>query len=108
MCFLSSRHYIVKDACGVCLNAWLCPCLTTGVLRLNKHVLSMIVDNHSYCYLLPKQTYLNVDEDAARTLERKRNYMYCLIVQIMKTEKQMHIDNLVFRVRPHSLLVCKP
>uniref|UniRef100_A0AAR2IGS5 Cullin 7 n=1 Tax=Pygocentrus nattereri TaxID=42514 RepID=A0AAR2IGS5_PYGNA len=51
-----------------------------------------------YCYLLPKQTYLNVDEDAARTLERKRNYMYCLIVQIMKKEKEMHIDNLVFKV----------
>uniref|UniRef100_A0A8B9HHN4 Cullin 7 n=1 Tax=Astyanax mexicanus TaxID=7994 RepID=A0A8B9HHN4_ASTMX len=55
-------------------------------------------ERQSYCYLLPKQTYLNVDEDAARTLERKRNYMYCLIVQIMKKEKEMHIDNLVFKV----------
>uniref|UniRef100_A0A3Q2ZWC0 Cullin 7 n=1 Tax=Kryptolebias marmoratus TaxID=37003 RepID=A0A3Q2ZWC0_KRYMA len=45
------------------------------------------------------QTYLNVDEDAAGTLERKRNFIYCLIVHIMKQEKEMHIDNLVFKVR---------
>uniref|UniRef100_A0A3Q3ELG6 Cullin 7 n=1 Tax=Kryptolebias marmoratus TaxID=37003 RepID=A0A3Q3ELG6_KRYMA len=49
--------------------------------------------------LLPRQTYLNVDEDAAGTLERKRNFIYCLIVHIMKQEKEMHIDNLVFKVR---------
>uniref|UniRef100_A0A3Q2ZVQ0 Cullin 7 n=1 Tax=Kryptolebias marmoratus TaxID=37003 RepID=A0A3Q2ZVQ0_KRYMA len=48
--------------------------------------------------LLPRQTYLNVDEDAAGTLERKRNFIYCLIVHIMKQEKEMHIDNLVFKV----------
>uniref|UniRef100_A0A672L4N7 Cullin-9-like n=1 Tax=Sinocyclocheilus grahami TaxID=75366 RepID=A0A672L4N7_SINGR len=53
---------------------------------------------HGYHFLLPTQTYLNVDEDAALTLERKRNYIYCLIVQIMKNEKEMHIDNLVFKV----------
>lgn len=52
--------------------------------------------------LLPRQTYLNVDEDAAGTLERKRNYIYCLIVHIMKQEKEMHIDNLVFKVRGHG------
>ncbi|CAB1343564.1 unnamed protein product [Coregonus sp. 'balchen'] len=66
-----------------------------GVLRLNKKALSQSLENHSY---LPKQTYLNVDEDAARLLERKRNFIYCLIIQIMKAEKEMHIDNLVFRV----------
>lgn len=49
--------------------------------------------------LLPRQMYLNVDEDAASTLERKRNYIYCLIVHILKQEKEMHIDNLVFKVR---------
>uniref|UniRef100_A0A8C9V6R7 Cullin 7 n=1 Tax=Scleropages formosus TaxID=113540 RepID=A0A8C9V6R7_SCLFO len=70
----------------------------TGFLRLNKHALSKGLDGHSYLYLLPKQTYVNVNEDAASTLERKRNYIYCLIVQIMKAEKEMHIDNLVFRV----------
>uniref|UniRef100_A0A4W3JYL2 Cullin 7 n=1 Tax=Callorhinchus milii TaxID=7868 RepID=A0A4W3JYL2_CALMI len=53
----------------------------------------------SQCYtLLPKQTYLNVDEDAASALDRKRNVIYCIIVQIMKSEKELHIDNLVFKV----------
>ncbi|XP_062852004.1 cullin-9 isoform X2 [Trichomycterus rosablanca] len=66
----------------------------TGVLKLKQESLAQ---NSYYC-LLPKQTYLNVDEDAAIILERKRNYLYCLIVQIMKNEKEMHIDNLVFKV----------
>ncbi|XP_028845070.1 cullin-9 isoform X2 [Denticeps clupeoides] len=69
-----------------------------GILSLNQQVLDQGSVSRSYSYLLPKQTYLNVDEDAARTLERKRNYIYCLIVQIMKTEREMHIDNLVFKV----------
>lgn len=60
-------------------------------------------EKQRYCYLLPKQTYLNVDEDAVLTLERKRNHLYCLIVQIMKNEKEMHIDNLVFKVKSDSL-----
>uniref|UniRef100_A0A671RTZ3 Cullin-9-like n=1 Tax=Sinocyclocheilus anshuiensis TaxID=1608454 RepID=A0A671RTZ3_9TELE len=70
----------------------------TGFLGLNKKTLSQSSDRHGYHFLLPTQTYLNVDEDAALTLERKRNYIYCLIVQIMKNEKEMHIDNLVFKV----------
>ncbi|XP_059374070.1 cullin-9-like isoform X6 [Carassius carassius] len=69
-----------------------------GVLGLNQKTLSQSSDRHGYHFLLPKQTYLNVDEDAALTLERKRNYIYCLVVQIMKNEKEMHIDNLVFKV----------
>uniref|UniRef100_A0A8C7F2E0 Cullin 9 n=1 Tax=Oncorhynchus kisutch TaxID=8019 RepID=A0A8C7F2E0_ONCKI len=71
---------------------------TDRVLRLNIKALSQSLENHSYCYLLPKQTYLNVDEDAACSLERKRNFIYCLVIQIMKAEKEMNIDNLVFRV----------
>jgi len=71
----------------------------SGVLRLNKKLLSQSSDRNGYHFLLPKQTYLNVDEDAALTLERKRNYVYCVIVQIMKNEKEMHIDNLVFKVK---------
>uniref|UniRef100_A0A672L7U5 Cullin-9-like n=1 Tax=Sinocyclocheilus grahami TaxID=75366 RepID=A0A672L7U5_SINGR len=66
-------------------------------LGLNNKSLSQSSDRHGYHFLLPTQTYLNVDEDAALTLERKRNYIYCLIVQIMKNEKEMHIDNLVFK-----------
>lgn len=71
----------------------------TEFLKLNEEALLKALDGCSYLYLLPKQTYINVNEDAASALERKRNYIYCLIVQIMKAEKEMHIDNLVFRVR---------
>ncbi|XP_054874354.1 cullin-9 isoform X2 [Amphiprion ocellaris] len=70
-----------------------------GVLCLNQQVASLSEDGvPTSVRLLPRQTYLNVDEDAAGTLERKRNYIYCLIVHIMKQEKEMHIDNLVFKV----------
>ncbi|XP_047458377.1 cullin-9 isoform X2 [Mugil cephalus] len=70
-----------------------------GVLRLNQQVASLSQDGvPSSVHLLPRQTYLNVDEDAGSALERKRNYVYCLIVHIMKQEKEMHIDNLVFKV----------
>lgn len=50
--------------------------------------------------LQPRQTYLNVDKDATAALETKRNFIYCLIVNILKQEKEMHIDNLVFKVAP--------
>ncbi|XP_072406793.1 cullin-9 isoform X1 [Chiloscyllium punctatum] len=69
-----------------------------GILRLNEKILCKGSANKQYCSLLPKQTYLNVDEDAASTLERKRNIIYCMIIQIMKSEKELHIDNLVFKV----------
>ncbi|XP_077469902.1 cullin-9 isoform X2 [Stigmatopora argus] len=48
--------------------------------------------------LQPPQTYLNVDRDAAATLETKRNVIYCLIVSILKQEKEIHVDNLVYQV----------
>ncbi|XP_041867056.1 cullin-9 isoform X2 [Melanotaenia boesemani] len=70
-----------------------------GVLQLNQQVVSCSLEGApASVQLLPRQTYLNVDEDASSTLERKRNFIYCLIVHIMKKEKEMHIDNLVFRV----------
>lgn len=78
-----------------------CLCLSSGVLKLSQQVVPDPADGAPACVsLLPKQTYLNVNEDAAGTLERKRNYIYCLIVHILKREKEMHIDNLVFKVRP--------
>ncbi|XP_068922052.1 cullin-7 [Petaurus breviceps papuanus] len=48
-------------------------------------------------WLLPPQTYLNVEEDECRTLERKRNLLSCLLVRILKArgEKGLHIDQLV-------------
>uniref|UniRef100_A0A673XSA6 Cullin-9-like n=1 Tax=Salmo trutta TaxID=8032 RepID=A0A673XSA6_SALTR len=69
-----------------------------GILTTDSPDSNLVNGELPYCYLLPKQTYLNVDEDAACSLERKRNFIYCLIIQIMKAEKEMNIDNLVFRV----------
>ncbi|NXA39344.1 CUL7 protein, partial [Eudromia elegans] len=49
--------------------------------------------------LLPQQTYLRAETAAASgALERKRNVLCCLIARILKAEKQLHVDNLVFRV----------
>ncbi|KAM9803935.1 LOW QUALITY PROTEIN: cullin-9 [Neosynchiropus ocellatus] len=73
--------------------------LTMGVLRLNQRVTSLSRDGvRKHVRLLPEQTYLDVDKDAADALERKRNFIYCRIVLIMKQEKRLHIDNLVYKV----------
>ncbi|KAK5882962.1 hypothetical protein CesoFtcFv8_021495 [Champsocephalus esox] len=68
-----------------------------GVLQLDPGFVSRS-EGGGVLKLLPRQTYLNVDEDAAATLERKRSFIYCLIVHIMKRERSMHLDNLVFKV----------
>ncbi|XP_067389010.1 cullin-7 isoform X2 [Emydura macquarii macquarii] len=67
-----------------------------GILRLNEAALSRMAGQR--LWLLPKQTYLNVEDDEGSTLERKRNIICCLIIRILKGEKALHIDNLVFRV----------
>ncbi|XP_044284123.1 cullin-9-like isoform X1 [Varanus komodoensis] len=67
-----------------------------SVLRLNEVTLSQVSGQH--LWLLPKQTYLNVEENEASALERKRNIICCLLIQILKEEKEIHIDSLVFRV----------
>ncbi|XP_077437963.1 cullin-9 isoform X2 [Vanacampus margaritifer] len=69
------------------------PC--QGVLRLKRHAAR---GPSTRVELQPRQTYLNVDKDATAALETKRNFIYCLIVNILKREKEMHIDNLVFKV----------
>ncbi|KAI4786379.1 hypothetical protein KUCAC02_037158, partial [Chaenocephalus aceratus] len=83
-----------------------------GVLQLDPGFVSRS-EGGGVLKLLPRQTYLNVDEDAAATLERKRSFVYCLIVHIMKRERSMHLDNLVFqgsdltRVSPQVLDSCQ-
>ncbi|XP_053169139.1 cullin-9-like isoform X3 [Hemicordylus capensis] len=67
-----------------------------SVLRLNEGTLAQVSGQH--LWLLPKQTYLNVQENEGSALERKRNTICCLLLQILKEEKEIHIDNLVFRV----------
>uniref|UniRef100_A0A8V0Z6L4 Cullin family profile domain-containing protein n=1 Tax=Gallus gallus TaxID=9031 RepID=A0A8V0Z6L4_CHICK len=48
--------------------------------------------------LLPRQRYLRAERAESSALERKRNVLCCLITRILKAEKQLHIDNLVFKV----------
>lgn len=67
-----------------------------GALRLNQAALA----HASGCHLrlLPQQRYLQVERAEVSALQRKRNILCCLITCILKVEKQLHIDNLVFRV----------
>ncbi|KAJ6666989.1 hypothetical protein lerEdw1_018991 [Lerista edwardsae] len=67
-----------------------------GALRLNEGAPSRLSGQR--LWLLPKQTYLNVEEDEGSVLETRRNVICCLLIQILKEKKEMHIDNLVFRV----------
>ncbi|KAM6185286.1 cullin-9 [Rhynchocyon petersi] len=48
-------------------------------------------------WLIPPQTYLDVEKDEGRTLEQKRSLLSCLLVRILKAhgEKGLHIDQLV-------------
>ncbi|KAL2305730.1 hypothetical protein Nmel_003618, partial [Mimus melanotis] len=71
-------------------------CTPGGVLRLNQAALAQT----SGCQLrlLPQQRYLWTERAEVSALERKRKILCCLITHILKVEKQMHIDNLVFRV----------
>ncbi|NXO71405.1 CUL9 protein, partial [Phainopepla nitens] len=48
--------------------------------------------------LLPQQRYLRTERAEVSALERKRNVLCCLISRILKAEKQLHMDSLVFRV----------
>ncbi|XP_027814901.1 cullin-9 isoform X2 [Ovis aries] len=65
-----------------------------GVLRLREPGLQ---PHGEALWLLPPQTYLNVEKDEGRTLEQKRNLLSCLLVRILKAhgEKGLHIDQLV-------------
>lgn len=75
------------------------PLPSAGILQLDQQQVSRRQVGGAWSsHLVPAQTYLKVDQDVAGTLERKRNYIHCLIVRTMKQEKEMHIDNLVFKV----------
>ncbi|KAM9383000.1 cullin-9-like [Phaethornis superciliosus] len=71
-------------------------CMPGGVLRLNQAALAQASGSH--LRLLPRQRYLRAERAEVSALERKRNILCCLITRILKVEKQLHIDNLVFRV----------
>ncbi|KAL8185229.1 UNVERIFIED_CONTAM: hypothetical protein K2H54_043583 [Gekko kuhli] len=67
-----------------------------GVLRLSEKMLAQFSGQH--LALQPKQEYLNVVENEGSALEKKRNFICGLIIQILKEERALHIGRLVFRV----------
>ncbi|XP_077192738.1 cullin-9-like isoform X2 [Paroedura picta] len=67
-----------------------------GVLRLMEKRLAPFSGRH--LALQPKRAYLNVVENEGSTLARRRNFICGLLNQILKEEKAVHIDRLVFRV----------
>ncbi|XP_068865346.1 cullin-9-like isoform X2 [Aphelocoma coerulescens] len=71
-------------------------CAPGGALRLNQAALAQASGRQ--LRLLPQQRYLRTERAEVSALERKRNVLCCLITRILKVEKQLHIDNLVFRV----------
>uniref|UniRef100_H0VD98 Cullin 7 n=1 Tax=Cavia porcellus TaxID=10141 RepID=H0VD98_CAVPO len=48
-------------------------------------------------WLVPPQTYLEVENEEGRSLEKKRNLLNCLVVRILKAhgDEGLHIDRLV-------------
>nr|XP_034967035.1 cullin-9-like isoform X2 [Zootoca vivipara] len=66
------------------------------ILRLSEGTLALAPSQR--LWLLPKQTYFNVEENEGGALERKRNAICCLLLEILKEERELHIDSLVFRV----------
>ncbi|KAI6071544.1 Cullin-9 isoform X3 [Aix galericulata] len=67
-----------------------------GALRLNRAALAQASGRQ--LRLLPWQRYLRAERAESGALERKRNVLCCLLSRILKAEKRLHIDNLVFRV----------
>ncbi|XP_066033732.1 cullin-9 isoform X2 [Chamaea fasciata] len=71
-------------------------CAAGGALRLNQAGLAQ--GSGRRLRLLPQQRYLRTERAEVSALERKRNVLCCLITRILKAEKQLHVDSLVFRV----------
>ncbi|KAM9564666.1 LOW QUALITY PROTEIN: cullin-9-like [Guaruba guarouba] len=90
------HHALAPLTHGEGVLVWSCPAGAPGTLRLNQAALARASGRH--LRLLPQQRYLRVEKAEVSALERKRNILCCLITRILKVEKQLHIDNLVFRV----------
>ncbi|XP_066172808.1 cullin-9-like [Sylvia atricapilla] len=71
-------------------------CTAGGALRLNQAGLAQ--SSGRQLRLLPQQRYLRMERAEVSALERKRNILCCLITRILKAEKRLHMDSLVFRV----------
>ncbi|KAM4680914.1 LOW QUALITY PROTEIN: cullin-9-like [Amazona ochrocephala] len=90
------HHALAPLTHGEAILVWSRPAGAPGTLRLNQAALAHASGRH--LRLLPQQRYLRVEKAEVSALERKRNILCCLITRILKVEKQLHIDNLVFRV----------
>ncbi|XP_063184060.1 cullin-9-like isoform X2 [Chroicocephalus ridibundus] len=90
------HHALTPLTHGEGILVWRCPPGAPGVLQLNQTALACASGRH--LRLLPRQRYLQAERAEVSALERKRNVLCCLITRILKVEKQLHIDNLVFRV----------
>ncbi|XP_074434836.1 cullin-9-like isoform X2 [Larus michahellis] len=90
------HHALTPLTHGEGILVWRCPPGAPGVLQLNQTALACASGRH--LRLLPRQRYLQAERAEVSALERKRNVLCCLITHILKVEKQLHIDNLVFRV----------
>ncbi|XP_014817868.1 PREDICTED: cullin-9-like [Calidris pugnax] len=90
------HHALTPLTHGEGILVWRCPPGAPGVLRLNQAALAHASGRP--LRLLPRQRYLRAERAEVSALERKRNVLCCLITRILKAEKQLHIDNLVFRV----------
>ncbi|KAM6272206.1 cullin-9-like isoform 2-T2 [Spheniscus humboldti] len=90
------HHALTPLTHGEGILVWSCTPGAPGVLRLNQAALAHASGRQ--LRLLPRQRYLRAERAEVSALERKRNVLCCLITRILKVEKQLHIDNLVFRV----------
>ncbi|XP_059688917.1 cullin-9-like [Gavia stellata] len=90
------HHALTPLTHGEGVLVWSCMPGAPGVLRLNQAALARASGCH--LRLLPRQRYLQAERAEVSALERKRNVLCCLITRILKVEKQLHIDSLVFRV----------
>nr|XP_060610432.1 cullin-9-like [Anolis sagrei ordinatus] len=68
-------------------------CQSQSILKLNQAQLF-----GQSLWLLPRPEYLNVGGDEGHALKKKRDIICSLLTQILKEEKEIHIDKLLFKV----------
>ncbi|CAN0411220.1 unnamed protein product [Lampetra planeri] len=68
-----------------------------GSLKLREEALQALPQRERLS-LLPSPCYSSSEQLVTRALEKRRNVISCAVVHLLKREKQLHFDNLVFRV----------
>lgn len=69
-----------------------------SVVRVNPQVELRSQNSSLHVRLAPDENYRSAHEDAAAILEQKRNFLLCAIVRILKRERELHIDHLIYKV----------